>query len=102
MTTIEPAARKKQSRPRLRILLGFTIGLVLGCVVDAGIWIWAFSAAVTGSKTVAVPFIVSTEQHGQDITAVSGAGVFLLPVILAVLGAVIAFGIGAMRTRRHN
>ena len=69
------------------VLTGALCGLVLGVAVDAAVWLWAFGQALSGEAGVEVPLIVSTTTESGDVVAQTGAGILVLPLVLAACGA---------------
>ena len=86
-----------RGRVAVRMMVGAVVGLMLGVIVDAALWIWAFSQALSGRAGQSIPFVVSTEQHGQDVWATSGPGVLLIPVVLAAIGTIVGLAIRPAR-----
>jgi hypothetical protein len=83
------------------VAAGLVIGLLAGIVFDAAAWLYAFAATLNGGSSINIPFIVTTYSSGEDVGARSGFGVLLLPLALAVLGALVGLlVVGASRRRR--
>ena len=70
-------------------MVGLVIGLLVGFLIDAGVWIYAFGSVLDGKASFSVPFIVTTQTSGGDVTATSGYGVLLLPLVLGLVGGAI-------------
>jgi hypothetical protein len=80
---------------------GGVIGLLIGIVGVAAVWIVAFSAALSGQAGAGVPFVVSTGASGSDVVATTGPGAILIPLVLCVAGLVAGILI-ARASRRHG
>lgn len=81
-------------------LAGGILGLVLGIVVDAGIWLWAFAGALNGQSTVNVPLVVQVTTSGGDVSAQSGLGLLVIPLVVAALGVLLGLVIAQVARRR--
>ena len=79
---------------------GAVIGLLVGIVGVAAVWIVAFSAALSGQSGAGVPFIVSTGASGEDVVATTGPGAIIIPLALCVVGLVIGILIARASRRR--
>jgi hypothetical protein len=79
---------------------GAVVGLLLGIVGVAAVWIVAFSAALSGEPGAGVPFIVSTGASGADVVATTGPGAIIIPLVLCVVGLVIGILIARASRRR--
>ncbi len=93
------AVRPRSLRTGVLIFSGATIGLLLGLVLDAAAWVYAFSSAFRGDVRVTVPFIVTTFTSGDDVVARSGIGVLILPLALAAVGMIVGLVVGRSRRR---
>jgi hypothetical protein len=80
------------------VLTGSLCGLVLGVAVDAAVWLWVFGQAMSGQAGVEVPLIVSTTTESGDVVAQTGAGILVLPLVLALCGA----GLGCLVAHRQR
>jgi len=78
--------------------IGGLIGFLGGLVLDGAAWLWVFAAALDGDASAAVPPIVRAEGSGETAAAVGGPGLLVLPVGLAVVGALV---LGLLATRRE-
>ena len=83
-------------RAGLYAALGGLLGLVLGAVVDGAIWLWAFASALNGDGPTSFGPIVEVSGSADAVTAVGGPGLLILPLGVALLGAVGA-GLAARR-----
>jgi hypothetical protein len=92
--TVRPA---RSLRVVVIVLSGATIGLLLGLVLDAAAWLYAFATAFRGGARVTVPFIVTAFTSGDDVVARSGLGVLILPLAIAVLGVIVGLLLARIR-----
>ena len=79
---------------------GAVIGLLVGIVGVAAVWIVAFSAALSGTPGAGLPFIVSTGSSGADVVATTGPGAIVIPLVLCVVGLVIGILVARGARRR--
>jgi hypothetical protein len=95
-----PAATKpsRSMRTGVTSLTGALVGVLVGVVIEAAVWLYAFSSALNGTA-MNVPFIVTASSSGDDVIARSGAGVLILPLALLLVGAVLGAVVG-VRSRR--
>ena len=66
------------------------MGAVLGVLLDAGAWLWAFASVLSGTRTPDFTPIVRVVASGDSVTAVAGPGLLIAPGVLALLGAAVA------------
>ncbi|MCU1422964.1 MAG: hypothetical protein JWN36_2615 [Microbacteriaceae bacterium] len=93
-------ARNRSLTVGLAGLGGAVIGLLVGLVGIAAVWIVAFSAALSGTPGAGVPFIVSTGASGADVVATTGPGAIIIPLTLCVVGLVV--GVLSARASRRR
>ncbi|NEM92034.1 hypothetical protein [Galbitalea soli] len=79
-------------------IMGGLLGLLVGVVIEAAVWMYAFGAAMSGRSSVTVPLIVTTSTADGDVVATSGPGILILPFVLLAVGAVI----GLLLSRRAS
>jgi hypothetical protein len=71
--------------------LGGLLGLLSGIVIDGGLWLWAFASVLSGDGAVTIGPIVHASTIEGSATAVGGPGLLIVPVGLALVGAVLAW-----------
>ena len=76
------------------------VGLLVGFMTVAAVWLLAFSAALSGSRAGGIPFIVTTGESGGDVEATTGPGAILVPLALCVVGAIAGILIATAIRRR--
>ncbi|SBN62241.1 hypothetical protein GA0004736_1141 [Curtobacterium sp. 9128] len=71
--------------------LGGLLALLSGVVIDGGLWLWAFASVLSGDGAVTIGPIVHASAMEGSATTVSGPGLLIVPVGLALVGAVLAW-----------